>query len=241
MERLPYWKRTKYHRLSHLQPTGKAISSNIPMLPLPFDLSGKSDIALRYKQRNKSQQSDHLSGCCSFFSACKSLLQWEVHLLLSSCQVPPFTKRAQLPLGGRWYFYMVTVSGFEKAGCLLPPLARYLCSVTRRSSFFKSWIARLTVDSESFSSRAMVGMEGQHSPSRFRPVHIDTDRLPLPGVAVPSGRENQACPSSFTSVDFVVWSIRLSRMLSSPLRSDLADLGAAPQPCAAAFSFLPGG
>lgn len=69
MERLPYWKRTKYHRLSHLQPTGKAISSNSQCSLSPFDLSGKSDIALRYKQRNKSQQSDHLSGCCSFFSA----------------------------------------------------------------------------------------------------------------------------------------------------------------------------
>ena len=28
------------------------------MLPLPSDPSGKLDIALRYKQRNKSQQSD---------------------------------------------------------------------------------------------------------------------------------------------------------------------------------------
>src|SRR5699024_8633966 len=69
------------------------------------------------------------------------------------------------------------------------------------------------------------------------PVHIDTDRLPLPGVAVPSGRENQACPSSFTSVDFVVWSIRLSRMLSSPLRSDLADLGAVRSPVPPPFLF----
>ena len=48
---------------------GKSYIKQLPMLPLPFDLSGKSDIALRYKQRNKSQQSDHLSGCCSFFSA----------------------------------------------------------------------------------------------------------------------------------------------------------------------------
>ena len=54
------------------------------------------------------------SGCCSSFFCCKSLLQWQVHLLLSSCQVPPFTKRAQLPLveGG---IYTVTVSGSEKA------------------------------------------------------------------------------------------------------------------------------
>ena len=86
------------------------------MLPLPSDPSGKSDTALRYKQRNKSQQSDPLR-LLFFFFCCKSLLQWEVHLLLSSCQVPPFTKRAQLPLGGRWYFYTVTVSGSEKAGC----------------------------------------------------------------------------------------------------------------------------
>ena len=95
---------------------GKSYIKQLPMLPLPFDLSGKSDIALRYKQRNKSQQSDSLR-LLFFFFCCKSLLQWEVHLLLSSCQVPPFTKRAQLPLGGRWYFCTVTVSGFEKAGC----------------------------------------------------------------------------------------------------------------------------
>ena len=95
---------------------GKNCTRQHPMLPLPSDLSGKLDIALRYKQRNKSQQSDPLR-LLFFFFCCKSLLQWEVHLLLSSCQVPPFTKRAQLPLGGRWYFYTVMVSGSEKADC----------------------------------------------------------------------------------------------------------------------------
>ena len=79
---------------------GKSCTRQLPMLPLPSDPSGKSDIALKYKQRNKSQQSDSLR-LLFFFFCCKSLLQWEVHLLLSSCQVPPFTKRAQLPLGGR--------------------------------------------------------------------------------------------------------------------------------------------
>ena len=99
---------------------GKSYIKQLPMLPLPFDLSGKSDIALRYKQRNKSQQSDPLR-LLFFFFCCKSLLQWEVHLLLSSCQVPPFTKRAQLPLGGKWYFCTVTVFGSEKAGCSYRP------------------------------------------------------------------------------------------------------------------------
>ena len=99
---------------------GKSYIKQLPMLPLPSDPSGKSDIALKYKQRNKSQQSDPLRPLFFFF-CCKSLLQWEVHLLLSSCQVPPFTKRAQLPLGGRWYFCMVTVSGSEKAGCSCRP------------------------------------------------------------------------------------------------------------------------
>ena len=95
---------------------GKSCTRQLPVLPLPSDPFGKLDIALRYEQRNKSQQSDPLR-LLFFFFCCKSLLQWEVHLLLSSCQVPPFTKRAQLPLGGRWYFCTVTVSGFEKAGC----------------------------------------------------------------------------------------------------------------------------
>ena len=43
----------------------KNCTRQLPMLPLPSDPSGKSDIALKYKQRNKSQQSDP-SGCCSF-------------------------------------------------------------------------------------------------------------------------------------------------------------------------------
>ena len=99
---------------------GKSCTRQLPMLPLPSDPSGKSDTVLKYKQKNKSQQSDPLR-LLFFFFCCKSLLQWEVHLLLSSCQVPPFIKRAQLPLGGRWYFYTVTVSGSEKAGCSCRP------------------------------------------------------------------------------------------------------------------------
>ena len=98
----------------------KNCTRQLPMLPLPSDPSGKSDTVLKYKQKNKSQQSDPLR-LLFFFFCCKYLLQWEVHLLLSSCQVPPFIKRAQLPLGGRWYFYTVTVSGSEKAGCSCRP------------------------------------------------------------------------------------------------------------------------
>ena len=37
---------------------GRSYTRRLPMLPLPSDPSGKSDIALKYKQRNKSQQSD---------------------------------------------------------------------------------------------------------------------------------------------------------------------------------------
>ena len=37
---------------------GRSCIRQLPMLPLPSDPSGKSDTALRYKQRNKSQQSD---------------------------------------------------------------------------------------------------------------------------------------------------------------------------------------
>ena len=56
---------------------GKNCTRQHPMLPLPSDLSGKLGIALRYKQRNKSQQSDPLR-LLFFFFCCKSLLQWEV-------------------------------------------------------------------------------------------------------------------------------------------------------------------
>ena len=104
----------------HICTCGRSCTRQLPMLPLPSDPSGKSDTVLKYKQKNKSQQSDPLR-LLFFFFCCKSLLQWEVHLLLSSCQVPPFTKRAQLPLGGRWYFYMDTVYGSEKAGCSCRP------------------------------------------------------------------------------------------------------------------------
>lgn len=99
---------------------GRSCTRQLPMPPSPSDLSEKLDTVLKYKQRNKSQQSDPLR-LLFFFFCCKSLLQWEVHLLLSSCQVPPFTQRVQLPLGGRWYFYTVIVSGFEKAGCSCRP------------------------------------------------------------------------------------------------------------------------
>ena len=37
---------------------------------------------MRYKQRNKSQQSDHLSGCCSFFSAVNLSL---IHIYTEDC------------------------------------------------------------------------------------------------------------------------------------------------------------
>ena len=39
---------------------GRSYIRHLQMLPSPSDPSGKSDIALKYKQRNKSQQSDPL-------------------------------------------------------------------------------------------------------------------------------------------------------------------------------------
>ena len=39
---------------------GRSCMRQLPMPLLPSDPSGKSDIALKYKQRNKSQQSDPL-------------------------------------------------------------------------------------------------------------------------------------------------------------------------------------
>ena len=47
---------------------GRSYTRQLPMLPLPSDLSGKSDTALKYKQKNKSQQSDPLR-LLFFFSA----------------------------------------------------------------------------------------------------------------------------------------------------------------------------
>ena len=47
---------------------GRSYIRQLPMLLLPSDPSGKLDIALRYKQKNKSQQSDPLR-LLFFFSA----------------------------------------------------------------------------------------------------------------------------------------------------------------------------
>lgn len=99
---------------------GKSCTRQLPMPPLPSDPSGKSDTVLKYKQKNRSQQSDPLR-LLFFFFCCKSLLQWEVHLLLSSCQVPPFTKRTQLPLGGRWFFTRSRFPGLKKQAALAAP------------------------------------------------------------------------------------------------------------------------
>ena len=52
---------------------GRSYIRHLPMLLSPSDLSGKLDIALRYKQKNKSQQSDPLR-LLFFFFCCKSLL-----------------------------------------------------------------------------------------------------------------------------------------------------------------------
>ena len=40
---------------------GKSYIRQLPMLPLPSDPSGKSDTVLKYKQKNKSLQSDLVS------------------------------------------------------------------------------------------------------------------------------------------------------------------------------------
>lgn len=45
---------------------GRSYIRQLPMPHLSSDPSGKLDIALRYKQRNKSQQSDSLRRCSSF-------------------------------------------------------------------------------------------------------------------------------------------------------------------------------
>ena len=159
----------------------KNCTRQLPMLPLPSDPSGKSDTVLKYKQKNKSQQSDPLR-------------------------------------------------------LLLPPLTRYLCSVTRSSAFFKSWIAvsqlilKVSIHGQWSGWRASILHPGW-------PDHKDTNTLPQPGAAVPCSRENQACPSSLTSTVFGGWSIRFSRMPSSALRSGLAALGAVRSPVPPPFLF----
>lgn len=47
---------------------------------------------------------------------------------------------------------------------LLPPLGRYRCSVFKSLSLSSSFTARRIVDSETLSSFAIVGIDGQHSP-----------------------------------------------------------------------------
>ncbi len=98
----------------------KSCTRQLPMLPLPFDLSGKLDTALKYKQINKSQQSDPLR-LLFFFFCCKSLLQWEVHLLLSSCQVPPFTKGRSCPLAVGGIFTWSRFPDLKKQAALAAP------------------------------------------------------------------------------------------------------------------------
>lgn len=52
---------------------GRSYIRQLTILPLPFDLSGKSDIALRYRQRNNSQQSDSFRLLFFFFALYNSI------------------------------------------------------------------------------------------------------------------------------------------------------------------------
>ena len=67
----------------HICTCGRSCTRQLPMLPLPSDPSGKLDIALRYKQRNKSQQSDPLR-LLFFFSI--------LHNLYLSCILRQYVK-----------------------------------------------------------------------------------------------------------------------------------------------------
>lgn len=48
---------------------------------------------------------------------------------------------------------------------LFPPFSLYLCSVITKPAFLRSFIALLVVDSDSFRSLEIVGMDGQQMPS----------------------------------------------------------------------------
>ena len=61
------------------------------------------------------------------------------------------------------HFCGVIRFGFRKADCFPPPLVRYSCSVSSSPAFRRSWSVRHTVDRNSFTSEAMVGIAGQHS------------------------------------------------------------------------------
>lgn len=56
---------------------------------------------------------------------------------------------------------------------LLPPFVRYRCFVVISPAFRRSRKARRTVDSDSFSSLAIVGIAGQHSPYQKQTEHRD--------------------------------------------------------------------
>ena len=80
---------------------GKSCTRQLPVLPLPSDPSGKLDIALRYKQKNKSQQSDPLR-LLFFFFCCKSLLQWKFTFSChhARCHLSPKGRSCPLAEGG---------------------------------------------------------------------------------------------------------------------------------------------
>ena len=112
---------------------------------------------LRHK-KNRVVSNTSLFFCCIIF-------HWEIPLAMPQRKGVPAAKKADdslvLCLLCPTYYSSLNIK------LLMPPLLRYRCSVVSSFSFFRSFIARLTVDCESFRSRAIVGIAGQHSPVLF--------------------------------------------------------------------------
>ena len=98
----------------------KNCTRQLPMLPLPSDPSGKSDTVLKYKQKNKSQQSDPLR-LLFFFSAVN--LSYSGKFTFSChharCHLSPKGRSCPLAEGG--IFVRSRFSDLKKQAALAAP------------------------------------------------------------------------------------------------------------------------
>lgn len=84
------------------------------------------------------------------------------------CAVPSsFARIPSIPIieTGESERFQVCVNIKSYCRLLLLPFSRYLCCVFTTPALRKSFTARRTVDSDSFKSLEIVGMDGQQMPS----------------------------------------------------------------------------
>ena len=98
----------------------KSCTRQLLMLPLPSDPSGKSDTALKYKQKNKSQQSDPLR-LLFFFSAVNLSYSWKFTFSChhARCHLSP--KGRSCPLAADDIFTRSQLPDLKKQAALSAP------------------------------------------------------------------------------------------------------------------------